>query len=334
MIDKLGNPPRLSFGGWREDVHRRLSDLLEGGPAVSGGSCGDAPVVVFDFDNTCIFGDIGELFSHFLIDEMRYRYDLDDFWEQIHVDDGRVELRELTERVLAVDVAERVDSKLYHQYLAQMGALYGRRLMRAGKRDCYEWAVRLHAGLTPHELTRWTAEAIERELVREIYIEKRQTRRGEDVEIGRGIRLLREMYELIQALDKAGFEVWIISATNIWSVRVFGAYFGVPPERVLGNQVEIENGVLTGKTCTPVLFREGKVAIIDEVIGKRPMLVAGDSVTDYEMLCEAQELALVIDSGSTLLRSEGKKRGWAIQPQSELSATSNMEMVEKGRERR
>lgn len=334
MIEKLENPSKLSPGGWREDVHRRLSDLLEAGPAMSGGASGDAPVVVFDFDNTCIFGDIGELFSHFLIDEMRYRYDLDDFWEQIHVDDGRGELRELTEKVLAIDGAERADSKLYHQYLAQMGALYGRRLTRAGKRDCYEWAVRLHAGLTPQELTRWTAEAIERELRREIFVEERLTRHGEEVRIGRGIRLLREMHELIASLDRAGYEVWIISATNIWSVRVFGAYFGVPPERVLGNQVEIKNGILTGKTCTPVLFREGKVAIIDEVIGKRPVLVAGDSVTDYEMLCEAQELALVIDSGSTLLRSEGKKRGWAIQPQSELIATSSLEMVEKGRERR
>jgi phosphoserine phosphatase len=306
----------MARGGWRDEVYERLAELLRRGSA-------DSLPVVFDFDNTCILGDIGELFSHFLIDEMLYRYDLEGFWELIHPDDGREELRRVTEAALS----DRRDREAYELYLAQMGALYGRRLVRAGARDCYEWAVRLHVGLRPEEVRGWTKVAIQRELKRVVEVEQRRTEAGEEVRIGRGIRLLREMGELIAALRRAGFDVWIVSATNLWSVQVFAAYFGVPPERVLGNRVRLVDGVMTGQTQTPVLFREGKVAIIDERIGRRPALVAGDSVTDLEMLEVASEVALVIDGGSGELRAVGEERGWAIQPQGELTAVAALEEV-------
>ncbi len=306
------------MSGWRREVEERLEGLLAGG--------GKGEPVVFDFDNTCILGDIGELFSHFLIDEMLYRYDLDAFWEQIHREDGRGELRKITEAALSVPADQRAGREEYEVYLAEMGALYGRRLERAGPRDCYEWAVRLHVGMTAEEVRRWTAEAIEREMKRATEVEVRRTEGGEEVRIGRGIRMLREMGELIKGLREAGFDVWIVSATNRWSVEVFAAHFGVGPERVLGNRVVVDvEGVMTGETERPVLYREGKVAIIEEAIGRWPRLVAGDSVTDLEMMREAREMALLIDRGSPVLRGEAEKRGWAVQPQEELGRVGSLE---------
>lgn len=304
----------LPAGRWRPEVHQRLSALLEAPPS-------GRPVAVFDFDNTCILGDIGELFSHYLIDEMRYRYDLNDFWDEVHPDDGKKELKKITEEALNVRADERENSPIYQDYLAEMGALYGRRYRREGRRACYEWAVRLHVGLTEEEMRRWTAEAIERELRRERGVEERRCQRGEVVQIHRGIRTIQEIRDLFGALEAAGFDVWIVSATNIWSVQVFGAYFGIPRERILGNRVEVKKGRLTSKPEHPVLFREGKVEAIEKFIGKRPALVAGDTITDYEMLCMADKVSLVIDRGHKLLRSEGAKRGWAMQPQVELTAT-------------
>lgn len=308
--------PNLTRAGWRPQVYEWLQDLLQTAPS-------DSPAAVFDFDNTCILGDIGELFSHFLIDEMRYRYDLDEFWAQIHEEDGRADLREITEAALAIPRALRPTSAEYQRYQAEMGALYGRRLKRAGKRDCYEWAVRLHVGLRPQQIKAWTQEAIENELASDIAVERRLSATGEEVKISRGIRYLLEMGQLMHALEQAGFEVWVVSATNIWSVRVFAGYFGIPPERVLGNRVTIEDGLLTGQTQSPVLFREGKVAIIDQVIKKQPLLVAGDTITDFEMLCYAQEMALVIDCGNQTLRDSARERRWALQPQSELTAVTS-----------
>ena len=307
----------LKRGGLRDEVYERLVQLLRRGPA-------DGGLVVFDFDNTCILGDIGELFSHYLIDEMLYRFDLPAFWELVDPADGRAELREIATEAAKIPREERRGHETYEVYLAEMGALYGRRYKRAGARDCYEWAVRLHVGMRPEEIRAWTGEAIRREIARTVEVERRRTEAGEEVEIGRGIRVLQEMRGLVGAFQRREFDVWIVSATNLWSVQVFAEYYGVGRDRVLGNRVSDRDGVLTGEAQTPVLYREGKVAIIEEVIGKTPLFVAGDSVTDLEMLREARELAMVVDVGNQVLREEGSARGWAFQPQRELTTTQEL----------
>lgn len=305
----------LDPAGWRPEVHTRLREFLrkDSKPGTP---------VVFDFDNTCIAGDVGELFGHFLVETMRYRYDLEAFWEQIHRADGRHRLREITEEALSLTAAEREESPIYQRYLAHMAALYGRRLRRAGKRDCYAWAVRLHLGLTPQQMHAWSREAIARELRESRRLERYGTDEDEVVEVSRGIRPLLEMRQLMFTLDQSGFEVWIVSATNVWTVRQFAPYFGVPAERVLGNRVEVRNGELTAETIRPALFREGKVEIIEKVIGRTPALVAGDAVTDFEMLGMATEISLVIDRGDKMLRREAKSQGWLLQPQQELTQES------------
>ena len=313
MIRKNEDPKSTrNTGGWTGEVSKALEDLLQG-------AVGDSPVAVFDFDNTCIRGDIGELYGHYLVETMRYRYDLDDFWRLIHVDDGRERLRRLTDAAMAIPPEERAGSPVYRDYLAEMAGLYGRRLRRAGKRDCYEWAVRLHVGLTTRQMNAWSAEAIRRELAEARRVERFETSRGRLVEVERGVRPYREMRQLIAALGEAGFEVWIVSATNAWTVRQFAPFFGVPRKRVLGNLVEVDGERLTATTRPPALFREGKVEIIEREIGRRPAFVAGDSVTDYEMLCRASELALVVDCGDQKLRHEARQRGWAVQPRDDLS---------------
>ncbi len=298
--------------GWHPDVRRALDNLLEV-PAE------DGAVAVFDFDNTCILGDIGELYAHYLVETMRYRYDLAAFWELIHVEDGRRRLQKLTEEALQIAPEQRSSVPVYRDYLAEMAGLYGRRLRRAGKRDCYEWAVRLHVGLSEAEMNAWSVEAVRRELNEPRRVDKFETKEGREVRVARGIRPFGEIRELIADLGEAGYEVWIVSATNIWTVRQLAPLFGVPPQRVLGNRVTVDGEILSAETDKPALFREGKVEIIERVIGRRPAFVAGDSVTDYEMLCHAEELGLVIDCGDELLRKEAKSRGWAVQPQAMLT---------------
>ncbi len=307
--------------GWTDDVHGRLCDAADRSLAT-----GDAPVAVFDFDNTCIFHDIGELFSHYLIDEMEYRYDLDDFWALVHPQDGRDHIRSLTEELLAMDAQRRAESPLYTEYLAEMGAIYARKYRREGASSCYEWAVRLHVGMSPSEIRDKTVAAIRREVGRDIGLEVRTTRRDEQIEIQRGIRIHREFRQLIAALDRLGFEVWVVSATNQWSVETFAQLeFGVPTERVLGNRIAAgDAGLLTDRTLSPVLYRQGKAEIIAREIGRRPALVFGDSMTDFEMMCEAGELAVLIDCGSEALRARAEQQGWAIQPQGALTRTSEL----------
>lgn len=302
----------LAQGGWELEVHRRLCELIDGVRE-------DRRVAVFDFDNTCILGDIGELYGHFLVETMRYRYDLDAFWELIHPADGRKQLRRWTEQALQIDAERRADTAAYRRYLAEMAGLYGRRLQRAGKRDCYEWAVRLHVGLTERQMKSWSSQAIERELKMERRVDEFETEEGQRVRIERGVRPFAEVRNLISTLHRHDWEVWIVSATNKWTVREFAPCFGVDPRRVLGNRVAVEGHRLTARTERPVLFRQGKVEAIERTIGSEPALVVGDAITDYEMLCEASELAVVVDCGDERLQRESGARGWAMQPQQKLT---------------
>ena len=307
-------PLQIGAEGWAPDVYRRLQEVA------SELSDTEAPVAVFDFDNTLIRGDIGELFSHYLIDELAYRYDLDAFWELIDEADGRKHIRELTGRVLALDPAERRQSPDYRQYLAEMGAVYGRKYAREGKAACYEWAVRLHVGMRPGQIHDLTQRAVDRELARPLEVEERRTSRGETVRISRGIRRHVQMHELSAAMERAGFEVWVVSATNQWTVEAFAERaFGVPRARVLGNRVARgEDGVLTDKTLAPVLFREGKVEIIEREIGRQPAVVFGDSDTDLDMLRHASHLAVLVDRGEEMMREQAREHGFAVQPQDDF----------------
>ncbi|WP_158542792.1 HAD family hydrolase [Lujinxingia litoralis] len=294
--------------GFEASIARRLSQVLAGAAG---------QVAVFDFDNTCIVGDIGELYSHYLIDRVAYRYDLEAFWELVHPEEGRDELRMLSQALRAMGEQAREADPRYARYLAEMGALYGRRLERLGKRACYEWAVRLHVGLSPAEMEAYTVEAIAGELRRELRDECRFSGRGEEVRIARGVRVVSQVRGLMEALRRAGAEVWVVSATNVWTVRVFAQLLGVAPEQVIGNRVELDGERLSSRTARPVLFREGKVEAIKEVIGRRPWLAVGDAGTDFEMLCDAEH-ALVMDKGDALLRREGPGRGFMMQERDAL----------------
>jgi phosphoserine phosphatase len=307
---------------WTDEVYEELNQAVERA-SVHSSEHVERPVAVFDFDNTCIFHDIGELFSHYLIDEIGYRYDLDAFWELVDPRDGRDHIRQLTHSLLEMDPARRRHCDIYDAYLAEMGAIYGRKYVREGAQSCYEWAVRLHVGMTPEEIRRHTVRAMALEVGAEIRCEVRDTRRGEKVRIDHGIRIHEEFRRLMPALEAAGFDVWVVSATNQWTVETFAELvFGVPRERVLGNRVHPgEDGLLSATTCEPVLYRQGKVDIIAQEIGRQPALVFGDSLTDFEMMCEASELAVLIDCGHAELRDKAERRGFAIQPQETLTCS-------------
>lgn len=276
-------------------------------------------VAVFDFDNTLIFNDIGELFSYVIIEEMAYRYDLDAFWDLIDEQDGRDEIRGLVEQLNALPPASRKSSDAYQRYCGEMGATYSRKLEREGKRSCYAWAVLLHVGLTEQQMFDLSEQAIVHELNRPIEPQTLRTSRGEEIGVTRGVRMLAPMQRLIQRLGDEGVEVWICSASNYWTIAQFAPRYGVPTDRIIANRVEIEDGVLTDRLVEPAMFMEGKAAAIMRDIGIPPTFVFGDSETDLHMLRAATGLATVIDTGhAAALVDEAREKGWAVQPQAEL----------------
>ena len=117
------------------------------------------------------------------------------------------------------------------------------------------------------------------------------------------------MLELLEALRAQGFTTFIVTGGGTEFVRaVSEELYGVPPERVVGTMIGYEYVTQEG---TPALVRtadlvgvanEGaaKVINIRQQLGRRPVLAAGNSLGDREMIdwavaADGPTLGLLID---------------------------------------
>jgi hypothetical protein len=184
----------------------------------------------------------------------------------------------------------------------------------------YVWVVEIMAGLTPWDVVQATQEAFA----------CGTPMRSRMIEVTPGKTsfpapfFYPEMVELIAELRRHEFDVWIISASNVWSVRwmitralnplllAHGAASGIPADRVVGvsallydragslykdallvrenpayaalEERTLRSFQLTSRLQYPVPTYAGKVGCIWDAVGRHPYLAAGDSPGDHAML--------------------------------------------------
>ena len=322
LNNSMTNAPQdrraLKFGGdsgWTTDVRDALTRGLQ---------LKDQPqTAVFDLDNTCIRNDIGEAVFMRMITEMNYRGGLPEFWSLFspeaagtledywkkHRNDGQVH------------TLERIDEwePDFRDYVVLFSRQYEEMLEARGPAEAYPWLTQLLVGFT---------EAEAGELSRRVW--ELENRRGMEpitltsetygtITISGGIRTHSEMKDLIRQLrDDLKWNVWIISASNHYSVRVVGEAMGVSLENIEGVRLRVTpDGRLTSELVRPVPYRSGKAQIMRDK-GLTPSLVVGDSITDLEMLKESQIFSLVIERGK-IPKSETVGPKWLFQPQQLLT---------------
>jgi len=269
--------------------------------------------VVFDFDNTLVCGDIGEaalavLARSSVLIPSRINPAL---CPPLKTPGGnRVTLescREVTE--------------YYEAFLAP--TIHGRR-DPAPLASGYVWATQALEGLTVAEVMQATQEAFA------------LSRPGQvrPITVPPGARsypapfFYPEMVELIAQLLEHQFEVRIVSASNVWSVRWMvlhglnpalrqqGSSLGLRPEHVIGISTLLSDPAgrlykdsvlvredspyarmaakrmgdlrLTSHLQFPVPVYSGKVGCIFDAIGREPYLCVGDSPADHPMLAFSQ----------------------------------------------
>ncbi len=184
----------------------------------------------------------------------------------------------------------------------------------------YAWAVEVMEGLTPLDVVQATKEAFAcAEPMRQRMIEVTPGKTGFPAPF-----FYPEMVELIGELRRHDFDVWVVSASNVWSVRwmisralnplleVHGAASGIPADHVVGISTLLQDAAgglykdallvrgnhgyaaleertlssfrLTSRVQYPVPTYAGKIGCIWDAIGRRPYLAAGDSPGDHPML--------------------------------------------------
>jgi phosphoserine phosphatase len=129
------------------------------------------------------------------------------------------------------------------------------------------------------------------------------------------------MLELLDELRRRAFTVYLVSGGGTEFLRAVSAeLYGVPPEAVVGTQVRYE--FTRRPDGRPVLLRTGgvsgvanegeaKVTNIQSQLGRRPILAAGNSAGDREML----EWALAGDGPglALLLHHDDREREFAYE---------------------
>jgi hypothetical protein len=283
-------------------VRQALTELIRRG-------AGKRLPVTLDFDNTIIWGDIAEAALAVMVKNGVFR--------------GRRLPRTLSPSFRLPDgsrvtLASGPDLTAYYEaFLAPTAHDSGDPTPLA---NGYAWAVEIMEGLTPWDVVQATKEAFA--------CGAPMQPRMIEVTAGKtsfpAPFFYPEMVELIGELRRHEFDVWIISASNVWSVRWMvtkalnplleqqGAASGIPADHVVGISALLQDkrgglykdsllvrddpayaGMersalgslrLTSRLQYPVSTYAGKVGCVWDVIARRPHLAAGDSPGDHAML--------------------------------------------------
>ncbi|MFG2995668.1 haloacid dehalogenase-like hydrolase [Streptomyces sp. NPDC048340] len=344
--------PQLA-AGWYGDNQARLQQLID-----EYGNCNpyrpsrNKPVAVFDWDNTVVKNDVGDATMFWLLRNGKIRQPARGDWST-------------TSRYLTPAAAEalagacaglaRPGAPLPTGTPAgagcadELNAVYGTAATTAGAaafagwdrrtmEPAYAWLPQLMQGWTASEVRGFAAAARAENLAAPVGA-KQQV--GTTTATG-WVRYYDQQKDLIAGLQKAGFDVWISSASPQPVVEVWAKGVGIKADHVIGIRNtttgggkftshlqgcgSVEDGAdsmityIDGKRCwiNKEIFKvRGAAAEKVQPAARRQVFAAGDSDTDISFLRDATALRLVVNRNKNELmcraydNSDGK---WIVNP--------------------
>ncbi|MSP12119.1 MAG: hypothetical protein EXR62_04075 [Chloroflexi bacterium] len=307
--------------GWdpaiREQLERVIAYYGRGGP---GYDPQRPPAAAFDWDETVLEHDIGDAVLFYQIDALAFKWELPEFWQLIPPD-LRQQWQDIGRPLWKLGPGEVPNHPAYAEYLA-IGYQLFHDMLVAPRQIGYPWFTQVLAGFTVDEVIALSDATFRREsawaLGRRPIVP--------EVSVRQGVRLRPTMVRLLRLLAAAGFQVWVVSATNRWTVQTVAARVGIPPERVIGMETEVYEGRITTRLVEPAPYYEGKSAALLSRLGPaRLILAAGDSPSDESMISLAEAVRLVINPRDVALRARcaaACERGepWLIHPAFDMAA--------------
>lgn len=305
--------PKLE-GSWEQDIRKKLQDLIaDKGKDSKDYSASKPPVAVFDFDNTTIHGDIGRAFFDWMIINQKFLFTDELF--KVLPEDKRDEIKKAWQEIQKLPADKRAQSVELQKFRKSMHQAYWSLCHETSPEKCYPWQVRFYAGYSPEQIRQWAQKVFEHELSRPLGSEP--IKAGPDdpapAITSTGIRINKEILDLMDGLRDRGFQVWIVTAGPQWVVQGAAEKIHIDPKHIIGMRTVLEGGKLTTVMEPPPTFRKGKVKAIEKFIKAKPVLVVGDSWTDADMLAYGAH-AILIDRGYADLKKKAFDSGWWVQP--------------------
>lgn len=290
-------------GRWLPENYRRINEFLDSHRPDKG----RGQVAAFDFDNTLVRGDLGHRFFFEVLEKLLLNENDPGLGRVLSAGDRSDRLLNMlkearTGRVTNLEF-QSAALTLYHDLLDQGGPLLA-----------YPWATQILSGLQESLVRKLARDLIQEQITHPF--EYRPVSYGDGLETIDfwGLRLIEEMESLLREVAAVGFQVHILTGTCQLLVEEFVDLLKLPVFRVHGMQVEIDQGRLTDRLDLPVTYGEGKLELIRERIGKRPLLVAGDGPNDLAMLQYSSGLSLFFGRTDSEVGRIAAEKNWIIQP--------------------
>ena len=114
-------------------------------------------------------------------------------------------------------------------------------------------------------------------------------------------KVFTDMQTLITNLKRHNFEIWVVTGSlELLYQQVCAEAFGIPEDHIIGIRIkEGADGKLMDECERPLSLEAGKVNAIKKYIGVRPLLAAGNSRGDLEMMQYAQSLKIILNPNDT-----------------------------------
>jgi phosphoserine phosphatase len=263
----------------------RFLSFLEAHRAADGAP---APLAVFDCDGTLIQGDIGEAMFYRQIERWWFKSSPAALWPD---HPQRTSLDETFRAVSALSPRDRSMAPEFEQCAAMMISWYFDQI-RDGKviKACTD-IVRLLSGFTLGEVQTFASETFADELAAPLSERRLGGRR-----LPRGIRYIAEAVEILQSLKSHGFEIWAVSGSCVYSIEPVFREMGIPPNRLIGIEMEEHDGILSAREVEPIPIRDGKIGAMQRRTQRVPVLSASDSRNDIPLLLYSSDLKVRINS--------------------------------------
>ena len=250
------------------------------------------PVAVFDCDGTVIKGDIGEAMFYYQLENFLFRLSPALLWADFP---RREELNTLYESLADLPPEKRTRDRRFPSFANMVLSWYFDQLAEGATEKACVDIVRLLAGFSPLE----TREMAEATFAGELQAPVTERLLGRS-RLPKGVRFIQESVAMLDRLRKAGFDIWVISGSNQWSVEAVCQRLGVSSDHVIGITLVELGGIFSSTVKKPVPVWEGKVEALQQRIGTMPDFVASDSLYDVPLFKASTDLKVLVISNNDL----------------------------------
>ncbi len=306
----------LQPGAWKPEVHAAILALLdEHGVNSPGYDPEKPPLATLDCDETLICNDIGEAMLRYMVTRRRFHADRG-FWQLIPERLGRDAIQAAFSAVAGRNDAEVKDTAAFRRFRAGLINVYETLREQEGNEAAYVFAARTLRGLHEKSVAELVEDVLDYELDRPVGQEEIASGPPfTGLIVPTGIRVYREMLNLVDVLDAHGFQTWIVTSSNAYVVRGLARRIHFPEERVLGIELSVQSGMLTDRVNDPTPIGEGKLELFLDTVGRSPVLAVGDSMNDFDLLENCEGVSIAIDRGDNdELLERAAEYEWHIQP--------------------